>query len=511
MIFERLGESALMIKAEQELILQWAKIINQVKIAGVEECLPCYCSLTIFYHQRDYKELVREIRSVLVSKIVKGDTDPRIHKIPVCYEGEYALDMEDVGRKSGLSVNEVVERHVEAEYSVAGLGFSPGFGFLKGLDEGLHLPRRTEPRVKVPKGSVGIAGEQTGIYPSSTSGGWNLIGRTPISLVDYNKVVPSLFGVGDKVKFYPISGREFEKLKERHVPFSSVEPIINGVEILRVGGMTTIQDLGRTNYRNQGFPAGGAMDREIVTQINTLLKNKDNAPVVEFFQVGMKLRFSKETSIVVGGNVLPKLNALIRSPWMVLRVKEGDELDIGALANGSWGYLAIKGGFNVDSFLGSVSTHPHLDLGGMAGRVLKEGDHLSYHSYLVENDGQGRSYQRNFRSREIRCLPGAQYDWFSEDQRDIFLNTTYQISDLINRVGYRLKGRSIEKKDKARELMSEGVCPGTIQITNGGLPLVLLADTQSVGGYPKIAYIRKDNLSAFTQCEPGDKIRFRFD
>jgi inhibitor of KinA len=136
--------------------------------------------------------------------------EPRLVEIPVCYEPPHALDLEDVAGRAGLSVEEVIRLHSEASYRVDFLGFAPGFPYLSGLPERLATPRRTEPRIRIPAGSVAIAGSQAGIYPVEIPGGWNVIGRTPRVLFP-----PALLAVGDRVRFVPIASDAFEGEKRR--------------------------------------------------------------------------------------------------------------------------------------------------------------------------------------------------------------------------------------------------------------------------------------------------------
>lgn len=136
-------------------------------------------------------------------------------EIPVCYGGDHGPDLEAVAKHAGLSPDAVVARHAGGEYTVAMLGFAPGFPYLLGLDAALHVPRRDNPRTRVPAGSVAIGGAQTGIYPKELPGGWHLIGRTPLSLFDAHRASPALLAPGDRVRFRAIDAAEFARLGER--------------------------------------------------------------------------------------------------------------------------------------------------------------------------------------------------------------------------------------------------------------------------------------------------------
>lgn len=139
-------------------------------------------------------------------------TRSRLIEIPVCYEGEFAPDIADVAAHCNLSPEGVASAHAACEYTVCFVGFAPGFGYLAGLPEHLSTPRLPRPRTRVPAGSVAIAGEQTGVYPQATPGGWRLIGRTPLVMFDALREEPSLLAMGDRVRFTPISPERFHQL-----------------------------------------------------------------------------------------------------------------------------------------------------------------------------------------------------------------------------------------------------------------------------------------------------------
>lgn len=132
--------------------------------------------------------------------------------VPVCYEGAFAPDLALVARHAGMDPEEVVSVHAGGRYTVVSMGFSPGFGYLSGLDERLHIPRRISPRTRVPAGSVAIGGDRTGVYPHETPGGWNLIGRTAMTLFNPSRASPALLSVGDTVRFEPITTRAMARI-----------------------------------------------------------------------------------------------------------------------------------------------------------------------------------------------------------------------------------------------------------------------------------------------------------
>jgi len=191
-----------------------AIIMKQHTPKGVIETIPTYRSLLLVYDpsitnlaklQKELEKLEKRLEEIQIPP-------PDTVEIPVCYGGEFGPDIEFVAETHNLSVKEVIKLHSEPEYLIYMVGFSPGFPFLGGLSEKLHTPRLETPRTFVPKGSVGIANNQTGIYPVSSPGGWQLIGRSPIKLFAPERPNPFLYQAGDHIKFKPITLEEYSRL-----------------------------------------------------------------------------------------------------------------------------------------------------------------------------------------------------------------------------------------------------------------------------------------------------------
>ncbi len=180
---------------------------------GILDLNPTYRSLFIQYDPWacSFERLVQLVEACLESGAVAAAQRPAVKEVPVCYEEQFGLDLEDVARFHHLSVEEVIRLHRAPVYLVYMIGFTPGFAYLGGLDERLHTPRRADPRKKVAAGSVGIADRQTGIYSIESPGGWQIIGRTPLKLFDPLREPPFLLEAGDFIRFRPISGDEFAK------------------------------------------------------------------------------------------------------------------------------------------------------------------------------------------------------------------------------------------------------------------------------------------------------------
>ncbi len=200
-----------------------AQVLDEQPFPGLVEYVPAFTTLTVYYDPwvisqqgklDAYEELTQKLE-VLVEQVQETRSTPaRVVELPVVYGGAYGPDLQEVALHTGLREEEIIDMHSAGEYLVHMVGFAPGFPYLGGMDNRLATPRKATPSARIPAGSVGIAGAQTGVYPISTPGGWQLIGRTPVALFNAARQVPSLLQAGDKVRFVPISEKEYEERKE---------------------------------------------------------------------------------------------------------------------------------------------------------------------------------------------------------------------------------------------------------------------------------------------------------
>lgn len=226
------GDTAIVIEFGQSIAIKTHKRVKALvdylavhPFPGMIECILAYTNVTVFYNplivreqlggsdssKNAYRRVKEELEKVIDSLGEQLVSNARIIKIPVCYEGEFAPDLAFVAKHNNLSEAEVIEIHTSGEYLVYMIGFAPGFPFLGGMPLEIATPRRSSPRLAIPAGSVGIAGQQTGVYPIETPGGWQLIGRTPSILFQVTNDPPTLLMAGDLVKFYPISTAEYKE------------------------------------------------------------------------------------------------------------------------------------------------------------------------------------------------------------------------------------------------------------------------------------------------------------
>jgi inhibitor of KinA len=223
--FKRFGTHAMLVEWEQRIhptinseVIRLYQKIKEQGIKGIQYLIPAYCSLTIGFDNTsmNYNQLLERVQQLLQTTHNNEEAIGRNLLIPVCYEQPFALDIDIVAAQTNLPVSEIIRLHTSTTFQVYMLGFLPGFPYLGILPESLKCERHAIPRTKVPAQSVGLAGLQTGIYPSDAPGGWMIIGRTPIPIFDANSSNPFHFRVGDKVRFYDISSQEFEAFAEEN-------------------------------------------------------------------------------------------------------------------------------------------------------------------------------------------------------------------------------------------------------------------------------------------------------
>ena len=276
--------------------------------------------------------------------------------------------------------------------------------------------------------------------------------------------------------------------------------------VLRSGMLTTVQDLGRRGYRADGVPLSGAMDPFALRVANLLVGNTENAATLEFTLVGPDLEMSDDALVAVTGAQCKGVRN-----WIPFKLKRGERLSLGACTQGCRGYVAISGGINVAPVLGSRSTYLRGAWGGFEGRALREGDRLNVGvSSLTEITPLRLGWQI-----DPRIIPG--YSSFvtvrmipsqpREAWMDQLLEGTFKVSPQSDRMGLRLIADQAPRSGGG-DAISAAVVPGTIQVPPDGQPVVLMADAQTIGGYPQAGHVICADLPLLAQLRPGDKLSF---
>jgi KipI family sensor histidine kinase inhibitor len=464
---------------------------------GVLDVVPSFASVAVHFASEDGLEIGEWIQAAMLAAAPASERAGRFLEIPVAYGGENGPDLAEVARQVGLSAEEVVGLHAGADYTVAALGFSPGFPYLTGLPERLRVPRRDTPRLAVPAGSVAIAGGQAGIYPFATPGGWHVLGRSAVKLFDPREAEPALLRTGDRVRFVPVEHVEMEEV-------SPELPAVTGerwIEVIRPGGMTTVQDLGRPGHEACGVSPGGAVDRWSLRTANLLVGNDENAAALEMCASGAVVRFHAAAVV-----------AFVNGAGRPQRVEAGETLDFSNLGSSVRACLAVSGGLRVPMRLGSAATDPQAGFGGFGGRPLVAGDRLEFGPAGRVPGGCDWHVGRVPRGRdamlELRFLAGVQGPWFSKEARRRFREEVFRVTPQSDRMGTRLRGSPLEL-ETPRELASQPVACGSVQVPPDGQPIVLMAGRQTIGGYPQIGHVISVDLPKLARAWPGTRVRFR--
>jgi KipI family sensor histidine kinase inhibitor len=489
--------------------------LSRQPLPGLLEAVPTYRSLLVLYEPAATG--FAALATGLLERAAGARAAPqtgRLHEIATLYGGEEGPDLPEVARRYGLSESEVVALHASTEYTAFMLGFRPGFPYLGLLPEILALPRRSTPRVRVPPGSVAIAGRQTAIYPSASPGGWHLIGRTSLRLFDPGAELPALIAPGDRVRFVPV--RELPPAEARA---SDVHPALHpalhpAVEVVDPGLLTTIQARGRTGHRRFGVPAAGPLDLPAHATANRIVGNPADAATLECTVAGPRLRFLGPAHFAItGADLRPVLHRADLGDWPVplgvaVRARPGNLLALMGRGAGARAYLAFAGGIEAPFVLGSRATDVAAGFGGFEGRALRAGDTLGlggspapgHHPEIVGPPPASRVV--------VRVVLGPQDDHFDEDALQRFLEQAWRVGSTSDRIGCRLEGPPLAHRGPS-EIVSDGLVPGAIQVPPDGAPIVVMADGPTTGGYPKIATVVSADLPLVGQLVPGEgEVRF---
>jgi len=287
------------------------------------------------------------------------------------------------------------------------------------------------------------------------------------------------------------------------------------IMVVKPGWFTTVQDLGRYGYQQYGVSGSGAMDRRSYVLANRLVGNRDDAAALELTLKGPELLFENDTVMALtGADLAPFVDGRVIPLWTSVLVKGGGRLTFGTKRAGARCYLAIAGGIDVPMVFGSRSTHIASQIGGMNGRVLAQGDVLSggtlssHHREMI-----GRLVPEHLRPlystvATLRILRGPQHSSLSEQALEVLTTSSYRLTSQSDRMGYRLEGPKLTHVGM-KQWISDGTAMGALQVPPDEQPILLMADRQTTGGYPKIAVVISTDLHLAGQLMPGDTISFR--
>ncbi|MCY1676489.1 carboxyltransferase domain-containing protein [Pseudarthrobacter sp. SL88] len=463
-------------------------------------------------------------RLLAMDLTVQSHAEGALVTIETVYDGE---DLAEVGRLTGLGADGVVAAHTGQVWTVAFGGFAPGFGYMVGENQALEVPRRSSPRTAVPAGSVALAGNYSAVYPRQSPGGWQLIGRTAAPMWDLSREQPALAAPGDRVQF-----RAVRELVEIAAPAaagtSGHAGVQSGLRVLSPGLQSLVQDLGRPGHAGLGVSSAGALDRASVRRANRVLGNGPSAAVIESVAGGLRVQAVGDQVLAVTGApsaltvVTPSSAAEtdadddgrpdeVRTVPMAtaFALLDGETLTVGAPERGFRTYLAIRGGVEAETVLGSRSTDT---MSGIGPAPLAAGQLLGAGAATTSNVVGNPELQPDYPDAGVTVLdivPGPRDDWFDAAALESLCSQDWAVTPRSNRVGMRLAGEPL-RRSRDGELPSEGTMAGALQIPPEGQPVLFLADHPITGGYPVIGVVADYHLDLAAQVPVGGSIRFRW-
>jgi biotin-dependent carboxylase-like uncharacterized protein len=287
---------------------------------------------------------------------------------------------------------------------------------------------------------------------------------------------------------------------------------VSALQVVASSSIAMLQDLGRVGQQRYGVPVSGALDWVSLRIANAVIGNPDGTAALELFYRGPTLEVAAESVRVVAIGAAIEVVSGGRSRTVAAglsaRLARGDRLTVGPSDPSLVAYLAVEGGFALPADLGSLSTFPRAGLGGVGGRPLKKGDMLPLAAAAATERAERRAPKWDLTPpARVRVVFGPQDDHFTERARQTLVESTYAVSRQSDRMGMRLEGPTLEHA-KGFNIVSDGTAPGSIQVPGNGLPIVLLADRPTTGGYPKIATVASADVPALGRLRPGASIAF---
>ncbi|UOR11511.1 5-oxoprolinase subunit C family protein [Halobacillus amylolyticus] len=301
------------------------------------------------------------------------------------------------------------------------------------------------------------------------------------------------------------------------------------MKIIKEGLLTSVQDLGRTGYQKYGVIVSGSMDPYAHRIANLLVGNDEAEATLEATLLGPAIEFQEDVLLsICGGNLSPTINGEKVHMWRAIYVKAGSVLKFGKSQSGCRAYIAIAGGMDIPNVMDSQSTYIRAKIGGYQGRAVKSGDEISIRppdqeqtsklAHMRKQMQDGHFYETDWTPSAdmipdyssqplIQLIKGPQYALFNEESQQNIYKEPFTISSQSDRMGYRLNGTTLSLQNP-KELISEAVAFGSIQVPPDGNPIILMADRQTTGGYPKIGQIASVDLPLVSQLKPGDQITF---
>mmetsp|Transcript_10795 Transcript_10795/g.32534 ORF Transcript_10795/g.32534 Transcript_10795/m.32534 type:complete len:677 (-) Transcript_10795:32-2062(-) len=501
-----------------ERVLARLRALDAAPLQGVVDLVPAYASLAVHYDAAATSREAVEAWVLDAVDVADGGAEARVVELPTVYDGE---DLAAAASAAGLESKEAVAAaHAAGDYRVFFLGFTGGFPYLGGLDARLaSVPRLETPRQLVPKGSVGIAAGQTGVYTRDTPGGWHLLGRTAAPLFDPARDPPALLRPGDLVRFVETDAAAAPPPPPPPLLPAPRDPVL---EVAAGGVQSSLQDLGRVGHARHGVSRSGAADEHALRVANAVVGNAPGTPALEVAAGGLRVKCVAPCAVGLagadcGGVVQRADGSTVPAPVVATTLLfPGDELRLGPAKDGARAYVSLAGGFDAPVALGSASS----DLrAGLGGQTLQTGDVLGRAASVdapprvrAARDAHPRSEPPGPATWSVRVLPGPGDPGSDDGGPGVSEKAADALARLVAAGPLVVSPRSdrmavVAASSTALEggqQLSEACASGTIQLPPDGNPVILLAEHQTTGGYVVPGVVARADLWKVGQARPGD-------
>lgn len=509
--------------AIHDKIIQLYHYLQQLSLKGVKDIIPAYNSVTIVYDAFVVRKINKTAHAFAVFQQVleeawlhaptNNSSAGRKITVPVCYDVSLGIDLPRLAAERKIPMEQFIALHTNKTYKVYMLGFLPGFAYMGKVVPEIAAPRLAQPRTTVAAGSVGIAGEQTGIYPFTSPGGWNIIGQTPLHLFDAHNASPTIFLPGDEVQFEAISLATFHRLQQEKANTTNTTTTA-GLKVIKAGIADTIRAVGRFGHQHLGIPPNGCLDMVAAATANFLVGNDAEAAVIEMHFPASVFVVEQDCLLALSGaDFMAYVDNEPITNNTVFTAKRSSVIQFKAPKQGRVCYLAVRGGFNVPKWLNSYTTNLPTKAGGWDGSYLQAGATLGFNNTSFINLMPKNNWKANLATCYtaddlIRIIKGPDFDLLEEPSKALLQSSIFSISPNSNNMGFRLVGEVLQLT-QTQEMISSAVVMGTVQLLPNGSLLVLMSDHQTTGGYPVIAYVTAVDLPKLAQSSIGKHISFQ--
>ena len=429
------------------------------------------------------------------------------HELGIWFSDDFD-DWSLISRHTGLTKDQYIEQLLQCKFTVAMLGFLPGFVYLNGLPDELHVPRKSSPATRTSPNTFAIGGKYGGIYALSSAAGWNCVGRIGETILDVDQLPPLTVSQGDSVSLKRVDESEYSLVTTRCKDDSRHAEHQPSFRIEKPGTLTLIQDSGRVGLAFYAIPRGGPLDLSAANLANSVLCNAVDAAVIECHFVPPEITFEADATLcLTGANMNWCIDGTKVKRHRTIEIQAGSRLTGSPANDGCRGYIGIRGSIKTQTTFGSASCYMPGKFGGNHGEPLKRGDFVRWAEPDTPMFPVRLDLTTGSLDKPLRFIPGPEFDWLNAKSKRLISSSSFAIERNSDRMGARLDGPKLSTGERQ---MSDSVplLPGMIQLTPHGQCIVVLQDGQTTGGYPRIGYLDSANVERLNQIPIGRSFSF---